>query len=265
MTKMIVIAGPCQIESQDHCLFMAEKLQEISEQLDIEIIFKASFDKANRTSGTSARGVGMELALKTFHRIKADFGMRILTDVHEPWQCKEVASVVDVLQIPALLSRQTDLIRAASTAVGTVNIKKGQFMSPQDMHYAKNKVVNGCTPWLTERGTMLGYGDLVVDMRSIPIMKGFATTIFDCTHSVQTPNSEGGSTGGNRRMSETLARAAIAAGADGLFIETHNDPNNALSDGPVMMPLSQFESFLDRMIELHGVIRELDRGASGDK
>lgn len=245
---MIFITGPCQIESRDHCLRMAEAIADIAQRMPAHrFVFKASFDKANRTSGASPRGVGMVKAMSIFDEIKALFGLRIVTDVHEAWQCADIAPHVDVLQIPALLSRQTDLITAAAQTGKVVNIKKGQFMAPADMAHAVAKA-SPAEVWATERGTTFGHGDLVVDMRSIPVMKtsGASAVIFDATHSVQKPNGLDGKSGGLRTMIEPLALAAIAAGADGLFIEAHDDPDNALSDGPCMLPLDRLAALLSK-------------------
>lgn len=252
---MIILAGPCQVESVDHAVMMATRLAEIGRRLNVEIIFKSSFDKANRTSGHSARGMGIEKAAAAFRKVKSETGLRIVTDVHEPWQCDLIASYVDVLQIPALLCRQTDLISAAADTGCIVNIKKGQFLAAEDMAHAvtKARMSGGYEVYVTERGTSFGYRDLVVDMRSIEIMKKSEAdaVIFDCTHSVQLPGALGGATGGLREMTEPLARAAIAAGADGLFLECHDCPADAPSDGAVMMDVEDVYSFLARMIDLH--------------
>lgn len=256
---LIVIAGPCQLENFDHALMMAGRIKAIADQLDITIIYKSSFDKANRTSGFSGRGAGIGNAKIAFQEIRTKLGLQIITDVHEAWQCAEIAPFVDILQIPAMLCRQTDLIAAAAATGLPVNIKKGQGVAPQDMVHAVGKAVmaGAREVYLTERGTTFGYGDLVVDMRSIPIMKNCnaAAVIFDCTHSVQSPGSLNGATGGNRAMSETLAMAAIAAGADGIFIETHDDPDHAPSDGAVMMPIADLGHFLNKTIALHQFMR----------
>lgn len=258
---MILICGPCQVESVDHTLMMADLIAGISEKLGLPIVFKASFDKANRTSGASPRGAGLNVAIDAFQRVKNLFGMLITTDVHEPSQCPHVAGVVDILQVPALLCRQTSLIEAAAETGRSVNIKKGQFLSPMDMQYAVDKARNAGADnvWATERGTTFGYGDLVVDMRSFPWMgqSGADAVIHDATHCVQTPGSAGGATGGRRELIEPLARAAIAAGADGIFVETHQDPDNAPSDGPVMLPVDQLYDFLARMRDLHAFIKGL--------
>lgn len=252
---MIILAGPCQIESADHALRMAEALFEIACRLNTDIIFKASFDKANRTSATSPRGVGLQKAVEVFRKVKEQTGLKVITDVHESWQCEPIAEVVDILQIPAMLMRQTDLIEAAAKTGRHINIKQMQSLPREQMAHAVGKArrTGATTVWATERGASFGLHDLVVDMRSIPILKasGADAMIFDCTHSVQAPGSLGGSTGGARQYTPVLARAAIAAGADGLFLECHDDPDNALSDGPVMMRLEVVEDFLRRMIGLH--------------
>jgi len=251
---VIIISGPCQIESRDHCLMMAERIASIARRVDQEIIFKASFDKANRTSDASPRGVGLKEAVGIFADIKDKFGLRITTDVHETWQVAEIAPVVDVIQIPALLSRQTDLIKAAAATKKVVSIKKGQFMAPEDIDHAARKAICAKEVWAIERGTSFGYHNLVVDMRSFRRMKlSVAAVIFDATHSVQSPAGLGASSGGQREMIEPLALAALAAGAEGLFIETHDDPDNALSDGPCMMPLHRLRDFLLKAMEVRRV------------
>jgi 2-dehydro-3-deoxyphosphooctonate aldolase (KDO 8-P synthase) len=215
---------------------------------ELNIVFKGSFDKANRTSGSGPRGTGLEEGLALLALIKKEYGFRVLTDVHERGQCEAVAAVCDVLQIPAFLSRQTDLLLAAAATGRTVNVKKGQFLSPQEMVFVTGKLKQGGAAeiWQTERGTTFGYQNLVVDMRSFAIMRqnGFPT-VFDATHSVQLPGAAGGKSGGQREFVPPLARAAVAAGADGLFIETHPDPENALSDGPNMIPLGELEGLID--------------------
>ena len=244
--RMILFAGPCAAESYDICMESGSQVKEICRKLDIDYIFKSSFDKANRTSSGSYRGPSRDSGLEILSRVKKDLGVPVVTDVHESQQCDEVASVVDVLQIPAFLCRQTDLLKAAARTGKTVKIKKGQFMAPEDMQYAVNKVKEeGNTKvLLTERGASFGYHTLVVDMRSLPIMRQFAPVIFDVTHSVQQPGGRGGSSGGQREFAPFLARAAAAAGVDGFFIETHPNPDKALSDGPNMIPLNDMETFL---------------------
>lgn len=254
---MIFISGPCQIESRDHALRMAEEIARIGQRLGQEIIFKASFDKANRTSGSSARGVGLAEAVSIFAEITVKFGLRVTTDVHESWQCAEIAPVVDIIQIPALLSRQTDLIKAAAATRKIVSIKKGQFMAPDDVDHAVRKAAGAKEVWAIERGTSFGYHDLVVDMRSFSRMRfSAAAVIFDATHSVQIPNGLNGSSGGKRDLIEPLALAAVAAGAEGLFIETHDDPDNALSDGPCMLPIERLAGLLERAIAVRQASQE---------
>ncbi len=258
---MIIIAGPCQVESIDHTVMMADRIAEVALRLANPIIFKASFDKANRTSGTSPRGAGMAAALIAFRQLRFNTGMKVVTDIHEPSQARQVADSVDIIQIPALLCRQTDLIEAAASTGRSVNIKRGQFLAPTDMRHAVAKARDAGADQIfaTERGFTFGYGDLVVDMRSFPIMAGSGAdrVIHDATHCVQMPGSLSGSTGGRREMIEPIARAAIAAGADGIFVETHQDPDNAPSDGPVMLPVDQLYDFLARMRDLHAFVKGL--------
>ncbi|EMR01188.1 3-deoxy-8-phosphooctulonate synthase [Cesiribacter andamanensis] len=244
--RLVLLSGPCAVESYDLCLEVATTVADICRRLDIGYVFKASFDKANRTSATSFRGVGMDRALHTLERIKKEVGVPVITDIHESHQVAEVAQVVDVLQIPAFLCRQTDLLLAAGASGRAVNVKKGQFMAPEDMKYAADKVreTGNANVLLCERGTTFGYHNLVVDMRALPIMRQYAPVIFDVTHSIQQPGGMGGSSGGQRQFASYLARAAAAAGVDGFFIETHPMPEKALSDGPNMIPLQQMEDFL---------------------
>jgi 2-dehydro-3-deoxyphosphooctonate aldolase (KDO 8-P synthase) len=244
---LTLIAGPCQLESRDHAFMMAGKLKEIAGRLKIGLVYKTSFDKANRTSLTGKRGVGLEGALPIFADIRKEFELPVLTDVHENHQCAELAPVVDVLQIPAFLSRQTDLLIAAAKTGRVVNVKKGQFLAPWDMKNVAAKVVDSGNPnvILTERGASFGYNTLVTDMRSLPIMaETGCPVVFDATHSVQQPGGQGTSSGGERRFVPVLARAAVAVGVAGVFIETHQDPDNAPSDGPNMMPLDRLEALL---------------------
>jgi 2-dehydro-3-deoxyphosphooctonate aldolase (KDO 8-P synthase) len=250
--KMVLFAGPCAAESYDLCIEVGTKVKQLCTELGIEYIFKSSFDKANRTSSGSYRGNTMEAGLEILSRVKKELNVPIVTDVHESYQCAEVATVADVLQIPAFLCRQTDLLRAAAKTGKAVKIKKGQFMAPEDMQYAVQKVraEGNNNVFLTERGASFGYHTLVVDIRSLPIMRQFSPVIFDVTHSVQQPGGKGGSSGGQREFAPFLARAAAAAGVDGFFIETHPVPEKALSDGPNMIPLKEMESFL-KMIKAH--------------
>jgi 2-dehydro-3-deoxyphosphooctonate aldolase (KDO 8-P synthase) len=245
-----IISGPCQMESREHAMMIAGTLKEITEKLGMGFVFKASFDKANRTSIKGARGVGLANALPVFEEIKKEFGVPVLTDVHTPEQCAEVASVVDILQIPALLCRQTDLVVAAAKTGKPVNIKKGQFLAPWDMKNAVEKVTESGNPnvMTTERGTSFGYNALVSDMRALPELASFgAPVIFDATHSVQQPASKGASTGGQREYVPVLARAAVAVGVAGVFMETHDDPDNAPSDGPNAVYLSDMEALLKNL------------------
>ena len=248
---MIFIAGPCVIESPALLDTVAAELVRINKKLGTEIIFKASFDKANRTSITSFRGPGLEKGLQMLADVKSKYRLRILTDIHESCQAEPAAQVADILQIPAFLCRQTDLLVAAAKTGKTVNVKKAQFLSGLDMQFPVQKVrdAGNDNVWLTERGNIYGYNNLVVDFRNIPDMKRFTdTVIMDCTHSVQRPGAAGGKTGGNREFIPAMALAAKAFGADGFFFETHPDPDNALSDGPNMLFLSQLEQVIQSLL-----------------
>lgn len=250
--KPIIIAGPCVIESEECLDTVAQELVRINAIHGTDIIFKASFDKANRTSISSYRGPGIERGLEMLAEIKAKYGLRLLTDIHEAWQAEVAAKVVDVLQIPAFLCRQTDLLVAAARTGKTVNIKKAQFLSGADMEYPVMKVRESGNDdvWLTERGSTFGYNNLVVDFRNIPEMARFTpNVIMDCTHSVQRPGAAGGKSGGNREYVPSMALAAKAFGATGYFFEIHPDPDNALSDGPNMLPLQDFEKVVVSLIE----------------
>jgi 2-dehydro-3-deoxyphosphooctonate aldolase (KDO 8-P synthase) len=243
-----LIAGPCAMESRDHALEMAAALSEIAGRLGMGLVYKSSFDKANRTSGTAARGLGLDKALSIFAEVKERFGLPVLTDVHEAAQCAPAAEVVDILQIPAFLCRQTDLLLAAAATGRVVNVKKGQFLAPWDMANVVAKVTGAgnANVLATERGVSFGYNTLVSDMRALPIMAQTtgAPVVFDATHSVQQPGGKGTSSGGQREFVPVLARAAVAVGVAGLFIETHPDPDRAPSDGPNMVPLSELEPLL---------------------
>ncbi|MBV2144580.1 3-deoxy-8-phosphooctulonate synthase [Falsochrobactrum sp. TDYN1] len=257
---LALIAGPCQMESRDHAFDMAGRLREIAGRLGIGLVYKSSFDKANRTSLKAQRGIGLEKALEVFADLKAEFGFPVLTDVHTEEQCAAVAQVVDVLQIPAFLCRQTDLLIAAAKTGRVINVKKGQFLAPWDMKNVLAKITeNGNSNVLaTERGASFGYNTLVSDMRSLPIMAGFgAPVIFDATHSVQQPGGQGGSSGGQREFVETLARAAVAVGVAGVFIETHEDPDNAPSDGPNMVPIDKMPALLEKLMAFDRIAKEL--------
>jgi len=247
---MVLFGGPCAAESYDLCMEVGTKVKAITEALGIQYIFKASFDKANRTSAGSYRGPSIESGLQILERVRKDLKVPIVTDVHESYQCAEVAHVADVLQIPAFLCRQTDLLKAAAKTGKAVKVKKGQFMAPEDMKYAVDKVrgEGNNNVFLTERGASFGYHTLVVDMRSLPIMRQYSPVIFDVTHSVQQPGGKGGSSGGQREFAPYLAKAAAAAGVDGFFIETHPTPEKALSDGPNMIPLHEMEGFLKMIL-----------------
>ena len=249
---LAIIAGPCALESRDHAMKMAAALKDISTRLGIGLVYKSSFDKANRTSLTGKRGLGLEEALPIFREIKDRYGMPVLTDVHENDQCAAVATVCDVLQIPAFLCRQTDLLIAAAKTGKVVNVKKGQFLAPWDMKNVAAKITESGNPnvMVTERGASFGYNTLVSDMRSLPIMAEQigAPVIFDATHSVQQPGGQGTSSGGERRFVPVLARAAVAVGVAGVFIETHDDPANAFSDGPNQVPLGEFEGLLRQLM-----------------
>lgn len=252
-TSFSLIAGPCQMESREHAFEMAGGLKEICDRLGIGLIYKSSYDKANRTSLSGKRGIGLDRAMQVFADLKSEFGFSVITDVHETGQCDEVGQVVDVLQIPAFLCRQTDLLVAAAKTGKTINVKKGQFLAPWDMKNVLDKVVGSgnSNVLLTERGASFGYNTLVVDMRSLPTMAAMgAPVVFDATHSVQQPGGQGGSTGGQREFVEPLAKAALATGIAGLFIETHQDPDNAPSDGPNMIPLDQMEGLLTRLMAI---------------
>ncbi len=253
-----LIAGPCQMESREHAFMMAGSLKDICAKLGIGLVYKSSFDKANRTSLAGKRGMGLEKSLAVFADIRKELGLPVITDVHEIHQCAELAPVIDILQIPAFLSRQTDLLIAAAQTGCVVNVKKGQFLAPWDMKNVVQKVVASGNPnvMLTERGASFGYNTLVSDMRSLPIMaETGAPVIFDATHSVQQPGGQGTSSGGDRRMVPVLARAAVAVGVAGVFVETHEDPDNAPSDGPNMVPLNQMEGFIAKLIALDRVAK----------
>lgn len=243
-----IIAGPCQLESRQHALEVASALKEIAARLKIGLVYKTSFDKANRTSASAERGLGLAQSLPIFAEIRSSLGLPVLTDVHDAAQCAEVAQAVDVLQIPAFLCRQTDLLLAAAATGKVVNVKKGQFLAPWDMTNVVSKITSANNPnvLVTERGASFGYNTLVSDMRSLPIMARTtgAPVIFDATHSVQQPGGKGASSSGEREFVPVLARAAVAVGVAGVFIETHPDPDRAPSDGPNMVPLHQFEGLI---------------------
>jgi len=253
-----LLAGPCVLESRQHAFDMAGSIKEICTKLGIGLVYKTSFDKANRSAITSERGVGLETALEIFADIKKTFGLSVMTDVHEPWHCAEVAKAADILQIPAFLCRQTDLLLAAGNTGKVINVKKGQFLAPWDMKNVAAKIASTGNEniMLCERGASFGYNTLVSDMRSLPIMAetGYPV-IFDATHSVQQPGGRGTTSGGDRRMVPVLARAAIAVGVAGIFMETHQDPDNAPSDGPNMVPLNELSGVLETLLNIDRVIK----------
>jgi 2-dehydro-3-deoxyphosphooctonate aldolase (KDO 8-P synthase) len=253
-----VLAGPCQMESRAHALEMARALKEIAGRLGLGLVYKTSFDKANRTSLAGKRGMGLAAALDVFAEIRSSLGLPVVTDIHEPSQCATIAEVVDVLQIPAFMCRQTDLLVAAAKTGRVVKVKKGQFLAPWDMKNVVAKITGSgnANVLVTERGASFGYNTLVVDMRSLPIMaETGAPVIFDATHSVQQPGGQGTSSGGDRRYVPVLARAAVAVGVAGLFIETHQDPDSAPSDGPNMVPLKHFEGLMRELMGLDAVVK----------
>lgn len=257
--KFKLLAGPCVIESEEMVLQMAESLKKIVEKKDVDFYFKASFDKANRTSISSYRGPGLEEGLRILKKAKETCGVKIVTDIHEPYQAEPVAEVADILQIPAFLCRQTDLLMAAAKTGKTINVKKAQFLAPWDMRnvVAKLEESGNRDIMLCERGTSFGYNTLVVDMTGLVEMKKFGyPVIFDATHSVQKPGGKGDSTGGNREYVKYLARAAAATGIDGMFAEVHPDPDHALSDGPNMIKLENFEEILDQILSVHHLVEQ---------
>jgi 2-dehydro-3-deoxyphosphooctonate aldolase (KDO 8-P synthase) len=256
--RLSLIAGPCQMESRDHAFEMAGALKEICDKLNIGLVYKSSFDKANRTSLSAGRGIGLEKAMEVFADLKKTFGFPVITDIHTEEQCAIVAQTVDVLQIPAFLCRQTDLLVAAAKTGKAINVKKGQFLAPWDMKNVLNKLNASGNPnvMLCERGASFGYNTLVSDMRSLPIMAAMgAPVVFDATHSVQQPGGQGGSTGGQREFVETLSRAAVAVGIAGLFIETHEDPDHAPSDGPNMVHLKDMPRLLEKLLAFDAVAK----------
>lgn len=261
--RLLLIAGPCSLENEGVCRAVASELVSLGKrQPELKIVFKGSFDKANRTSVAGPRGTGLEAGLALLALVRREYGLPVLTDVHESAQTGPVATVCDVLQIPAFLSRQTDLLLAAAATGRAVNVKKGQFLSPHEMEHvtAKLRAGGAVEIWQTERGTTFGYQNLVVDMRSFAIMRANGyPTVFDATHSVQLPGAAGGKSGGQREFAEPLAMAALAAGADGLFIETHPDPENALSDGPNMIPLRDLAALVGRCLAIWRTARSVRR------
>lgn len=260
--RLLLIAGPCVLENRDRTLHIAAALQQLNQSRDVNVVFKASFDKANRTSLQSQRGPGIDQGLRMLEEVTRETGLPVTTDIHLPEHAAVAAEVCQLLQIPAFLARQTDLLLAAAATGRAVNVKKGQFMAPDDMRYVVQKLRGGGASGvlLCERGTFFGYGRLVNDMQSLPLMRALGVPVmFDATHSVQQPGGLGGATGGNRRMVEPLARAAVAVGVDALFFETHPDPDSSPSDGPNMIPLDAFPAVVDRLLVLRAVVEELER------
>ena len=257
-SKFCLIAGPCQLETEQHAMDMSHKIKAITSKLGVNFIYKTSFDKANRTSLTGKRGIGLEQSLPIFDKIKKELNISILTDVHNIEQCSIVADHVDILQIPAFLCRQTDLLIAAAKTKKIINVKKGQFLAPWDMVNVTKKISDSGNNniLVTERGASFGYNTLISDMRSLPIMaKNGYPVIFDATHSVQQPGGQGDKSGGQREFVEHLSRAAVAVGVAGVFMETHQDPDNAPSDGPNMIPLSNLENLLKQLIKIDNIIK----------
>ena len=255
--RIVFIAGPCQLESRQHALEMANALKEIGDRLNVGIIYKTSFDKANRTSANAARGLGLKDSLPIFAEIRESVGLPVLTDVHSEAQCTEAARAVDVLQIPAFLCRQTDLLLAAAATGKAINIKKGQFLAPWDMKNVIAKVTGAGNPnvMACERGASFGYNTLVSDMRALPVLREIGCpVVFDATHSVQQPGGQGTSSGGQREFVPVLGRAAVSVGVDAVFMETHQDPDHAPSDGPNMVPLDQFESLAGQLIAFDDLV-----------
>ncbi|HEY8964754.1 MAG TPA: 3-deoxy-8-phosphooctulonate synthase [Alphaproteobacteria bacterium] len=259
-----LLAGPCVLESKQHAFDMAGKIKEICGKLGIGVVYKTSFDKANRTSMSSERGLGLEEALQIFGDLKQQTGLSVMTDVHEPWQCAEAAKACDILQIPAFLSRQTDLLVAAGKTGKAINVKKGQFLAPWDMKNVAKKIASTGNEniLLCERGASFGYNTLVSDMRALPIMAetGYPV-IFDATHSVQKPGGQGETSGGDRAMVPVLARAAVAVGVAGVFMETHQDPDNAPSDGPNMVNIKDLSGILETMLEIDRIVKSKQKAA----
>ena len=259
--KFTVVAGPCVIESKEILSEVADVLKSLQEKHpNIRFVFKSSFDKANRSSHESFRGPGLEEGLKVLKDIKDEYGLPVLTDIHESYQAKPTAEVVDILQIPAFLCRQTDLLLAAAETGKEINVKKGQFLAPWDTKNIIEKLkFGGATKYyLTERGVSFGYNNLVVDFRSFPIMREFAPVIYDVTHSIQLPGGQGKSSGGQRQFAYPLAKAAVSVGVDGLFLETHPDPSKALSDGPNQIPLNEFPNMIEKLLKLRKFNEELE-------
>jgi 2-dehydro-3-deoxyphosphooctonate aldolase (KDO 8-P synthase) len=257
--KLVFLLGPCVVENLDHALFMARSIREICDRVGVEFVYKSSFDKANRSSIDSFRGDGMDFGLDILCKVKTEVGVPVVTDIHEPWQAAKAAEVADILQIPAFLCRQTDLLLAAAETGKAVNVKKGQFLAPWDAKNIVDKLRSaGCEKiLLTERGASFGYNNLVVDLRSFPIMREFGVpVVFDVTHSLQLPGGLGKATGGQSQYIENFARAGVASGVDAVFMEVHDDPARAPSDGPNQMPLARLEKLLRKLKEIHQVVQK---------
>lgn len=257
MNRFLLIAGPCVIESEENVFLIANRVKRIAKKFDLDYYFKASFDKANRSSGSRYRGPGIDEGLRILHKVKDEVGVKIVTDIHEPWQADKVAKVADIIQIPAFLCRQTDLLIAAGKTGKIINVKKAQFLAPWDMAWVVDKLekTGNHNIMLCERGTSFGYNTLVVDMTGIYEMKKMGyPVVMDATHSVQKPGGKGYESDGNREYVEPLAKAAVAAGADALFFEVHPDPDNALSDGPNMVALDEFEGILERVVKVYDAV-----------
>jgi 2-dehydro-3-deoxyphosphooctonate aldolase (KDO 8-P synthase) len=255
--RLTIIAGPCVVESQQHALFMAQEISDICKHVGLDLVYKSSFDKANRSSAESFRGKGMEFGLEILAKVKEEIGVPVITDIHEPWQVEKTAEVVDILQIPAFLCRQTDLLIAAAESGKAVNVKKGQFLSPWDAKNIVEKLqsAGGEKILLTERGASFGYNNLVVDLRSFPVMRSFGVpVVFDVTHSLQLPGGLGKATGGQSEYIENFARAGVACGVDAVFMEVHDDPANAPSDGPNQLPLERLEKLLTKLKQIHELV-----------
>ena len=257
--RLTIIAGPCVVESEQHALFMAQEISDICKHVGLDLVYKSSFDKANRSSAESFRGQGMEFGLGILAKVKEEIGVPVITDVHEPWQVEKTAEVADILQIPAFLCRQTDLLVAAAKSGKAVNVKKGQFLSPWDAKNIVEKLQSaGCEKiLLTERGASFGYNNLVVDLRSFPVMRGFGVpVVFDVTHSLQLPGGLGKATGGQSEYIENFARAGVACGVDAVFMEVHDNPAKAPSDGPNQLPLERLEKLLIKLKQIHELVTE---------
>ena len=253
---LLLISGPCAIESEGMVLETAHALADMCAQLKIRLVFKSSYDKANRTSASSGRGLGLEKGLQALSRVRSEVGVPVLTDVHDEHEVAAVAAVADVLQVPAFLCRQTDLVKACGQTGKPVNIKKGQFIAPTDMQHIAQKAAGGGEIWLCERGSCFGYHDLIVDMRSLAVMRGLGyPVVYDATHSVQRPGAEGGSSGGRRMLVAPLARAAVAVGVEALFVEAHPDPDKAVSDRMTQMPLADMRGFLEPLLEIDRTVK----------